>query len=82
MTHEMNMNILLADRCTKNEAERYLKSGTIIYTPDEFVNEYIPSIKSCGFYEGETLEDARTGKLTDISAVTYNDNEYIIVYAH
>lgn len=35
MTKERQIQILMADRCTKAEAERFLNDGTQIYTADE-----------------------------------------------
>ena len=31
MTREMEIEILMEDRCTKSEAEKHLKNGTIIF---------------------------------------------------
>lgn len=69
--------ILMNDRCTKKEAERFIESGTTIY---DSIEEYINEMKRSDCYEGETIENIRAGKCTDISAVTYAGHEYCIAY--
>ncbi len=71
------VTILMADRCTKSEAERHLKLGTIIF---DSIEEYVSELKKTDCYNGETVEDIRAGKCTDISAVTYAGHEYCIEY--
>ena len=38
MTREMEIEILMEDRCTKSEAEKHLKNGTIIF--DDFEENF------------------------------------------
>lgn len=45
MTREMEIEILMEDRCTKSEAEKHLKNGTIIFEDFEekcesYLNEW------------------------------------------
>lgn len=45
MTKEQEIKILMADNCTKSEAEKHLKDGTIIYEDleenlDVYLKEY------------------------------------------
>ena len=65
--------ILMNDRCTKNEAERFLKSGTIIF---DSVEEFINSERDTDI----TREDVIQGKIRDVSAVNYGGHEYCIEY--
>ena len=78
MTREKEIAILMEDRCTRRDAERHLKDGTVVY---EDPKDYIENLKGCGSYDGETIEDARAGRLADVSVVTYEGHEYLIDYA-
>ena len=45
MTREMEIEILMEDRCTKSEAEKHLKNGTIIFEDfeenfDKYMDEW------------------------------------------
>lgn len=82
MTKEKMIEILIADRCTKKEAEKFANAsggnpGSCIIYPS--IEEYQNSIKECGM-EPETAEDLRAGKVTDHSVVNYEGNEYVIEY--
>lgn len=74
---ERDIAILMKDRCTKREAEEFLRKGTTIY---EDPNEYIQSLKDCGCYEGQTLEQIRNGELSDVTLIDYKGHEYLIEY--
>ena len=42
MTNEMMINVLMADRCTRAEAEKHLKNGTVIFEDfEENVESYL-----------------------------------------
>lgn len=74
------INILCADGITKQDAKKYMDAGqTIIYERPE---DYIDTLKGNGLYNGETLEQARDGVLTDISIVKYDGHEYLIEYGY
>lgn len=73
MTHEMMIAILEEDRCTRSEAEKHLKNGTMIFDSPE---DYIEMLKANDCYEGETVED-----MPDTSLVTYEGHEYVIMYS-
>ena len=78
MDKELMMQILIEDRNTKNEALKRIKEETaIIY--DDF-SEYVENLKGCGVYEGETVEDAKTGNIRDMSYVNYGGADYFIMY--
>lgn len=75
---ERDIAILMEDRCTRRDAERHLKDGTVVY---EDPKVYFQNLIGCGSYDGETIDDARAGKLADVSVVTYEGHEYLIDYA-
>lgn len=72
-----DIDILMNDRCTKREAEKLLKNGSIVYENPE---EWIINLKACDCYNGETLDDVRAGKIRDVSMVEYEGHEYLIEY--
>ena len=41
MRKEKMIEILMADRCTKGEAEKFLKNGTLIYIAKDFESNYM-----------------------------------------
>jgi len=77
------LEILMADRCTKAEAENYLSksssSSVLIYENPE---EWIQSLKDCGCYEGQTISEAKNNSYPDISVVNFENHEYLIEYAN
>lgn len=73
------VKILMEDRCTRKEAERFLKRGTVIF--DSF-DEFADSLKESGIYNGESYEQAVNGQLEGISVVEYQGKEYIISYVY
>jgi hypothetical protein len=76
---ERDINIMIADRCTKSEAERFFNAGSIVYENPE---EYFINAKACDCYFGETLEDIRAGRIEGVSLVNYNDHEYLVQYVY
>lgn len=79
MTHERMIEILKEDRCTRAEAERFIKSGTTIYTDEQEILEVAREVSD---NESITLDNIKNGNVTDISYVRYNDNDYYIVYVN
>ena len=79
MTNEMMINVLIADRCTRAEAERFIKAGTTIYTDEQ---EIVNIAKEVSDNEPITLDNIKNGNVTDISYLRYNDNDYYIVYVN
>ena len=77
MTREQEIRIIMADRCMKAEAERFIKNGAIIYEDPE---DWIQTLKDSDVYEGETIQDARNGAYECISVVTVDNHEYLIEY--
>jgi hypothetical protein len=76
---ERDLLIMIADRCTRSEAERFYKAGSTVY---ENPKEWIINLKSCDCYEGQTLEDVKAGKIEGVSFVNYNDHDYLIEYVY
>lgn len=79
MTKEMMIRIMMADRCTKSEAERFIKNDSIIWDNYEDFKE------SCiaGLLDEEdipTLEDIKAGKIEGMSFITFEGKDYIIDY--
>ena len=79
MTNKMMINVLMADRCTRAEAEKFLNYGTTIYTDEQ---EIIEVAREVSADETITLDNIKSGNVTDISYVRYNDNDYYIVYVN
>lgn len=75
MDKEMQIELLMKDRCTHKEAEKFLKNGTQIWNSFE---EWAENLKECGCYSGQTLEDVRSGKVADVSFV----DGYIVEYVN
>lgn len=79
MTKDMMMKIMLADGCTKSEAERFYKNDSIIW------EDYEDFKASCiaGLLEEDeipTLEDIKARKAEGMSFVTFEGQDYIIEY--
>ncbi len=76
------IKILIADRCSKKEAEKFANApggnpgNCTIYNN---IEEYQNSIKMNGMVP-ETAEDLRAGKIADHSVVNYENHEYVIEY--
>ena len=79
MTREREIEILMKDRCTRAEAEKFIKAGTTIYTDEKEIVEFAKEVSDD---ETITLDNIRRGNVTDISYVRYNDNDYYIVYVN
>lgn len=79
MNKELMIAILEQDHCTRRTAERYIRENRVVIY--EKPDEYFQMLKDNNVYEGETIEDIRRG-LPDVSAVKYNDHEYIVVYVN
>ena len=79
MTNEMMIEVLMADRCTRAEAEKFIKAGTTIYTEEQEIVEVAREVSDD---ETITLDNIKSGNVTDISYVRYNDNDYYIVYVN
>lgn len=84
MDKKLMIEVLVADRCTENEAEKYLERGTTIFESEEFelnVEKYLDE-----WYYDEDDKDRiydmiKTGNpATDWGVVTYNNNKYYIMY--
>lgn len=78
MTKDLMINILMADRCTKAEAEKFIQKGATICPVDDlsFLNEYNEALGD----EPITIEAIKAGTVTDFSFVEYEGNEYYIAY--
>lgn len=82
MTREMEIEILMEDRCTKSEAEKHLKNGTIIFEDfEENFEKYMDELD----IEEEEREVYRnmieTGEpITDWGVVKLEGKTYYIQY--
>ena len=86
MTREMEIEILMEDRCTKSEAEKYLNNGTIIFEDfEENLDSYIKEFSDedvIGFDEKSFREMVETKKpLPDWGVVEKDGKTYYIMYA-
>ena len=90
MTREMEIEILMDDRCTRAEAEKHLKNGTIIFEDfEENFEKYMVEWKS-GYAEDsedytEMVESYKnmieTGEpVTDWGIVKKDGKTYYIMY--
>lgn len=91
MTREKQIEILMRDRCTQKEAERFLKDGTQIYTADElretldkWPEELIPENtgpEEAAETKAAYLEMLDHGvEMQDHSIVEVDGQKYIIAY--
>lgn len=90
MTREREMEILMDDRCTKSEAERHLKNGSIVFEDfEENFDKYMEEWKT-GYEEDsedciEMVENYKkmieTGiPVTDWGVVKKDGKTYYIMY--
>lgn len=79
MTKEMMVKIMMADRCTKAEAERFIKNDSIIWDNyEDFKASCIAGL--CEEDEIPTLEDIKAGRVEGMSFITFEGKDYIIEY--
>ena len=83
MTNEMMIDVLMADRCTRAEAEKHLKNGTVIF---EDFEENLESYLDEWDVDEEDREPYRrmvTDKIpvADWGVVDQGGNTYYIMYA-
>lgn len=70
---ENDRAILIADRCTPQEADRYIKHNAYtIYSPNEY--------KDLEAEYNVDIDEVRKGHIPDMSCTNYNGSEYIVVY--
>ena len=84
------IDVLMDDYCTRREAERHLKAGACVWTPEEFVEVWIgesdnpdETIESLGYASAESLLAAcKSGQLRAdcISNGMYKNGEDLIPY--
>ena len=74
------INILMADRCSKSEAERFIKEGSTICPIDDL--SFLDDLNKALDEDDEpiTIEAIKTGKVTDFSYVEYEGKGYYIAY--
>ena len=89
MTREKQIEILMEDRCTKSEAEKHLKNGTIIFDDfEENFNKYMEEWKYLAEDEEEYNNMVKsyrnmieTGEpVTDWGVVKKDGKTYYIMY--
>lgn len=80
-TNELNIKILMADRCTKAEALKFLKTGTTIY---DDIENYVAERNSVAYDEDEkiTCDQIRAGEVADIGYVELDGIGYVIEYVN
>lgn len=80
MTMDMMMvKILLADGCTKAEADRFIKNDTIIWDNyEDFHESFVAGLAKED--EIPTLDDIKAGKAEGMSFITFEGKDYIIEY--
>lgn len=86
MTHEKQIEILMAERCTKREAERFLKEGTTIFEAAEF-EENFENYMNDWYADDEEIESYRRMidegiEPVDWSIAEYEGNKYYIMYVY
>lgn len=74
-----DIEVIMADNCTRQEAINHLEKGAVVY---ESYEEYAEAELECGTPEDElrTLEELKSGILTGIKAVEVDGNIYVITY--
>lgn len=81
---EKNVEILMEDRCTRKEAERHLKNGTVPYELEDFTEHFDQFMED--WQEDEEGIEAYKKMLETkepmdgYSFVEYNGKEYLISY--
>ena len=85
MTREKQIEILMADRCTRAEAEKHLNNGTVIFEDfEENLDSYIKEFSDediVGFDEESFHQMVDTKKpLADWGIVEQDGKTYYIMY--
>jgi hypothetical protein len=82
MNEELTIAILMADRATRAEVEKHIKTGTYVIEATEFeVQHYIDDLKSCGCWDGETVDGILSGEFNPwLVPIEYEGKKYVIVY--
>ena len=85
MTREMEIKILMEDRCTKSEAEKHLKNGTVVFDDfEENLDSYIKEFSDediIGFDEKKYRKKVKKKKpLSDWGVVEKDGKTYYIMY--
>lgn len=74
-----DIDILMADRATRKEADALLSLGTTVYgAPKDWLDE----LRANDLYEGQTIEAAKRGEYEDITVITVEGRDYLIEYVH
>lgn len=87
MTREKEIAILMADKCTRKEAEKHLKKGTIVFeSVKDWYESMDESIQKVMEEDHDTdreglLDLAASGMLVDTAVVNYDGNTYFIEYS-
>lgn len=80
MTKELMTSILMTDRCSKAEAERFITDGVTICSADDL--GFLEELNQAREDDEEpiTIESIKAGKVEDFSFVEYDNKEYYIAY--
>ena len=84
------IDVLMDDRCTRQEAERHLENGACVWTPEEFVAVWVGEsdnpdevIEGLGYSSSESLLAAcKSGELRSdcISSGQLKDGDDLVPY--
>ena len=82
MTREREIEILMEDRCTKSEAEKHLKNGSIVFEDfEEHFEEYLKEWNMDEDIENDIRKMVDTKKAApDWGVVEDNGKTYYIMY--
>lgn len=79
-----NIEILMMDKCTKQEAEKHLKNGTVVFEGEDFEKHFDDYMDEWGMDEEERLEyramiDAKK-PVADWGIVEHEGTTWYIMY--
>ena len=82
MTREKQIEILMEDKCTKSEAEKHLKNGTIVFDDfEKHLESYIKEWDLDEDLESDIRKMVETGiPATDWGIVKNDKKTYYIMY--
>lgn len=81
MTKEKMIEILMYNRCTKNEAINYIKNGTVVLGSNE-IDDFLKDFNTSAYDANDivTVERIETGKVVDFDCITFQGEKFYISY--
>lgn len=81
MTKEKMIEILMHDRCTKKEAEAFLKNGAVVIEESE-ISGFLKEYNEGAYDESDiaTAENIEAGKVENFNHVILDGEKYYIMY--